>query len=76
MLTGRLLVCSILHMDSRAIIKALEANGWDHKRTTGIHWHFTHPVTLGLVTVPHPKRDLPVGAVKAIERQSGVDLLR
>jgi len=29
-----------------------------------------------LVTVPHPKRELPMGTVKAIERQSGVKLTR
>ncbi|WP_102782581.1 type II toxin-antitoxin system HicA family toxin [Thalassospira sp. GB04J01] len=29
----------------------------------------------GRVTVPHPKRDLPEGTVKSIERQSGIKLL-
>lgn len=33
-------------------------------------------VKAGLVTVPHPKRDLPVGTAKAIERQSGIQLQR
>lgn len=33
-------------------------------------------VKAGLVTVPHPERDLPVGTVKAIERQSGIQLQR
>jgi len=69
-------MCIVPHMNSRAIIKALEADGWEHKRTTGSHWHFAHPVKSGLVTVPHPKRDLPAGTVRAIERQSGLDLLR
>jgi predicted RNA binding protein YcfA (HicA-like mRNA interferase family) len=63
-------------MDSRAIIKALEEDGWEHKRTTGSHWHFKHPAKPGFVTVPHPKRDLPAGTVKVIERQSGIQLLR
>ncbi|MCC7168477.1 MAG: type II toxin-antitoxin system HicA family toxin [Rhodospirillales bacterium] len=63
-------------MDSRAVIKALQAAGWQHKRTTGSHWHFLHPAKPGLVTVPHPKRDLPKGTVKAIERQSGLRLMR
>jgi predicted RNA binding protein YcfA (HicA-like mRNA interferase family) len=69
-------VCNITHMDSRAVIKALEADGWAHKRTTGSHWHFGHPAKPGLVTVPHPKRDIPVGTLKAIERQSGLKLSR
>lgn len=63
-------------MDSREIIKALEADGWTLKRVTGSHHHYVHPVKAGLVTVPHPKRDLPVGTVKAIERQSGIQLQR
>ncbi|HMA48569.1 MAG TPA: type II toxin-antitoxin system HicA family toxin [Magnetospirillaceae bacterium] len=63
-------------MNSRAVIQALEADGWVLKRVTGSHHHFTHPTKKGLVTVPHPKRDLPVGTVKAVERQAGLKLLR
>jgi predicted RNA binding protein YcfA (HicA-like mRNA interferase family) len=43
---------------------------------TGSHHHYIHPTKPGLTTVPHPKKDLPVGTVKAIERQSGLSLLR
>ncbi|MEZ5835808.1 MAG: type II toxin-antitoxin system HicA family toxin [Geminicoccaceae bacterium] len=28
----------------------------------------------GAVTLPHPKKDLPVGTLKSIERQSGLKL--
>jgi predicted RNA binding protein YcfA (HicA-like mRNA interferase family) len=63
-------------VDSRSIIKALEADGWALKRVTGSHHHYMHPTKSGLTTVPHPKKDLPVGTVRAIERQSGVSLLR
>jgi predicted RNA binding protein YcfA (HicA-like mRNA interferase family) len=28
----------------------------------------------GRVTLPHPKKDLPKGTVKSIERQSGIRL--
>ncbi|MBF0333736.1 MAG: type II toxin-antitoxin system HicA family toxin [Alphaproteobacteria bacterium] len=63
-------------MNSREIIKALEADGWRLKRVTGSHHHYIHPSKPGLVTVPHPKRDLPLGSVKAIERQSGLQLSR
>ncbi len=62
-------------MDGRQIIKALGAAGRQHKRTTGSHWHFWHPARRVLVTVPHPKRDLPAGTVRAIERESGLKLL-
>jgi predicted RNA binding protein YcfA (HicA-like mRNA interferase family) len=63
-------------MNSRALIQALEADGWTLKRVTGSHHHFIHPTKTGLVTVPHPKRELPVGTVKAIERQAGLTVLR
>lgn len=63
-------------MNSREIIKALEGDGWVLKRVTGSHHHFRHPAKPGLVTVPHPKRDLPSGTVRAIERQCGLKLSR
>jgi predicted RNA binding protein YcfA (HicA-like mRNA interferase family) len=59
---------------SREIIALLRADGWRHAATTGGHWHFKHPVKPGKVTVPHPRKDLPIGTLKSIERQSGVKL--
>jgi len=62
-------------MNSRAVIKRIEADGWyEVKRTGTSHRQFRHPTKPGRVTVPHPKRDLPRGTVKSIERQSGVRL--
>lgn len=61
-------------MNSRDIIKTLEANGWRLKRVTGSHHHYMHPTTPGVVTVPHPKKDLPTGTVRSIEKQSGIKL--
>jgi predicted RNA binding protein YcfA (HicA-like mRNA interferase family) len=59
-------------MDSRRLIKQLEADGWAHVRTTGSHWHFRHPQKPGTVTVPHPKKDLPKGTQRSIERQAAL----
>lgn len=61
-------------MDSRVIIKILKDNGWVIRRTRGSHHHFTHPERKGVVTVPHPKRDLPRGTVSSIEKQSGLTM--
>ena len=61
-------------METRRIIKALETDGWQHVATKGDHSQFKHPVKPGRVTVPHPKRDLPVGTLRSIEKQSGVKL--
>ncbi|HWK46437.1 MAG TPA: type II toxin-antitoxin system HicA family toxin [Stellaceae bacterium] len=59
---------------SRAIIKALEVNGWVRVNTEGSHTQFKHPTKPGRVTVPHPVKDLKTGTLKSIERQSGVKL--
>jgi predicted RNA binding protein YcfA (HicA-like mRNA interferase family) len=61
-------------MDSRAVIRAIEGDGWEHVRTRGDHWQFKHPTKPGLVTVPHPQRDIPLGTLKSIEKQSGLKL--
>jgi predicted RNA binding protein YcfA (HicA-like mRNA interferase family) len=61
-------------MKSRDIIRALERDGWKQVRVTGNHFHFRHPAKPGVVTVPQPRRDVPIGTVRSIERQSGVKL--
>jgi predicted RNA binding protein YcfA (HicA-like mRNA interferase family) len=63
-------------MDSKGIIRHIEADGWQLVRVTGSHHHFRHPTKPGSVTVPHPKRDLPVGTIKSIERQAGIKIRR
>ena len=59
-------------MNSRDVIKQIEADGWVHIRTTGSHHHYRHPIKPGTVTVPHPKKDLPKGTVRSIEKQAGL----
>jgi predicted RNA binding protein YcfA (HicA-like mRNA interferase family) len=61
-------------MKSKEVIRALEADGWQHVRTTGSHWHFRHPSKPGTATVPHPSKDIPLGTLRSIERQTGVSL--
>jgi predicted RNA binding protein YcfA (HicA-like mRNA interferase family) len=61
-------------LNSRDIIRALERDGWRQTRATGSHHHFSHPTKPGVVTVPHPRRDVPIGTLRSIERQSGVKL--
>ena len=59
-------------MDSRQMIRILERNGWYEVARAGSHVQFRHPEIKGRVTVPHPRKDLPKGTVKSIERQSGI----
>jgi predicted RNA binding protein YcfA (HicA-like mRNA interferase family) len=37
----------------------------------GSHIKFKHPDKPGAVTVPHPKKDLPIGTLRSIYRQAG-----
>ena len=61
-------------MDSRAVIKTIEDDGWFEVAQKGSHKQFRHPAKGGRVTVPHPKRDLPLGTLRSIEKQAGVSL--
>jgi predicted RNA binding protein YcfA (HicA-like mRNA interferase family) len=61
-------------MTSREILSALKANGWYEVAQRGSHQQLKHPTKPGRVTVPHPKRDIPVGTLRSIERQAGLKL--
>jgi len=61
-------------MKSADIIAALLSDGWHEVARKGSHVQFKHPVKAGRVTVPHPKRDIPIGTLKSIEKQSGLKL--
>lgn len=62
-------------MNSRDVIRELKKDGWFEVDQAGSHKQFKHPVKKGRVTVPHPKRDIPMGTLKSIEKQAGI-LLR
>jgi len=61
-------------MDSRTVISKIEAEGWYRVGQKGSHVQFKHPTKPGKATVPHPRKDLPPGTVRSIERQTGVKL--
>lgn len=61
-------------MNSKEVIKLIEKDGWYEVAQRGSHKQYKHAVKNGRVTVPHPKRDLPIGTLKSIEKQSGVKL--
>jgi predicted RNA binding protein YcfA (HicA-like mRNA interferase family) len=67
-------VCINAHVNSRDVIRALQADGWVQVAQKGSHVQFKHPSKPGRVTVPHPKRDLPAGTLRSIERQAGLRL--
>lgn len=59
-------------MNSKELVKLIEDDGWVLVRVNGSHHHFKHPEKDGLVTIPHPKKDLPKGTVRSILKQAGL----
>ena len=59
---------------SREILKILYDDGWKDARCRGDHVQLKHPTKKGLVTVPHPNKDLPIKTVKSILKQAGLKL--
>lgn len=55
---------------SREVIQLLEADGWQKVRTTGSHHHFKHNQKSGIVTIPHPKRQIGKGLFNSILKQA------
>ena len=58
-------------MKVREVPTMLRADGWVIVAQRGSHKQYKHPVKPGPVTVPHPKRDLPIGTLRSIYRQAG-----
>ena len=57
-------------MNSKEIIKRLEKDGWVKVAQRGSHIQFKHPIKKGRVTVPHPKKEMPLGTYKSIFKQA------
>ena len=52
------------------VIRMLEEDGWQEVRVTGSHHHFKHPTKSGVVTVPHPKKQIGKGLLNSILKQA------
>lgn len=59
-------------MNSKQIIKQLEADGWELRSVKESHHIFRHPTKPGHISVPHPKHDLGVGLVHKLLKQAGL----
>lgn len=56
---------------SRDIKRRLESEGWVLDRIRGSHHVFRKPGTGQTIILPHPKKDLGIGLVRAIYKQAG-----
>jgi predicted RNA binding protein YcfA (HicA-like mRNA interferase family) len=61
-------------MTSREVIRLLERDGWYGVAQAGSHKQFKHPTKPGRVTVPSPRKDIPKGTLRSIEKQAGIKL--
>ncbi|MBF0136270.1 MAG: type II toxin-antitoxin system HicA family toxin [Magnetococcales bacterium] len=59
-------------MSSREVIAILIKAGWQLDSIRGDHHHFKHSSLTGKVTVPHPRKDVPLVILKLIEKQAGM----
>ena len=63
-------------MKSADIINRLKADGWQLVHVVGSHHQFKHPAKPGKVTVPHPKKDLPLPTVNSILKQAAIQTFK
>jgi predicted RNA binding protein YcfA (HicA-like mRNA interferase family) len=57
--------------NSHDIIRRLEREGWNLARVTGSHHVFKNPISGETLVVPHPRKDLGKGLVRAIYKDAG-----
>lgn len=59
-------------MNSTDLITLLKKHGWSEVRCKGSHHQFRHPDKKLPITVPHPRKDLPIGTLKKILKDAGL----
>ena len=57
---------------STELIKMITTDGWILNRINGSHHHYHHPVKKGIVTIPHPVKDMDPKTTNSIKRQAGI----
>ncbi len=65
------------NVSSRQVIKVLLKRGWKLKKSVGSHHQYVHPKRQkhkNKVTVPHPKKDLPIKTFKSILTQMDITI--
>jgi predicted RNA binding protein YcfA (HicA-like mRNA interferase family) len=60
-----------MEKNSRKLIQLLEKDGWVLERVNGDHYTFKHPDRALLITLTHPRHDLPIGLVRRIYKLAG-----
>ena len=61
-------------MTSAELIKRMLKAGWVLRGTKGSHHVYVHPARPGHVSVPHPRKDLGLGLLHKLLKQTGLDI--
>ena len=61
-------------MDSDDVLRVLKADGWRKVAQKGSHIQLKHSTKPGRVTVAHPRKDVPIGTLRSIEKQARLKL--
>jgi predicted RNA binding protein YcfA (HicA-like mRNA interferase family) len=55
---------------SRDLCKEVACLGWELARIQGSHHIYKHPRLPGRLVIPHPKKDLPRGLVRDLQKKA------
>lgn len=58
-------------MDSRRVIRRLQADGWILDRVVGSHHIFKKPAEMLAISVPHLRKDVSPGVLRQIGKIAG-----
>jgi len=61
-------------LSSREVIRLLHEHGFQEDRQKGSHKVFYHPNDGRRVTVPAGRKDIPIGTLKSILKEAGIDV--
>lgn len=62
----------IKNKSSKDLIKIIESDGWTLDRIRGDHHQFVHKTKPGIVTIPHPEKNLGTWLINKILKQAGL----
>jgi len=63
----------LLRLNSKQIIKLLEEAGFELDHVSGSHYIYYHPVNGKRAVVPYHSKTLPIGTLKSILREAGLE---
>lgn len=66
-------MCIIHTVTSADLIKQMLKSGWVLRAIKGSHHVYVHPHRPGHVSVPHPRKDLGIGLLRKLLKQTGLE---